>query len=316
MPQSTRYTFAAFELDLTAGTLRKNGEPVRIGPQAFRALALLVTRAGELVTREELQKEIWGDRVHVEFEHGLNECIRQVRATVGVDAKGSPIIVTRPREGYRLAVPVHPGIDVPWWSLRRWHAAAAGVALVAAGYLVAPAIMGSHVPSPSGFYAAASNPAQRGRDLLSKRLLPLPVSFFGMSPIRGTEVAQPVIALKSARSYEEGAYHMVEGEVTNLSDESLRDVRVVTTWYAEDGTVIIDDDAPLRGNHLGPGQSSSFKTVTSTDPRMSRFSVSFQEPVGGTINSRDDRSTLVHAEVDPAVKPDGTTGAGSSSGRK
>ena len=108
MQQPGRWTFAGFEIDLGAGLLRKNGGPVRIGPQAFRALALLVSRGGELVTREELQKEIWGDRVHVDFEHGLNVCIRQVRTALGDDAEGNQIVVTCPREGYRLGVPVKP----------------------------------------------------------------------------------------------------------------------------------------------------------------------------------------------------------------
>jgi len=312
MPQPTRWTFAGFELDVGACTLRKNGEPVRIAPQAFRALALLVARGGELVTRDELQKELWGDRVHVEFEHGLNECIRQVRATLGDDIKGNPIIATRPREGYRLAVPVQPKVDVRWSSFQRWCATAAGIALMAAGYLVAPSIMGGYTASLSEFGADSSDPATRSRDLLSKTSLPLPVSFLRMSPTRSAEAAQPVLALKSARSYEKGTFHMVEGEVINLTDESLRNVAVVATWYAEDGTVIISDDAPIRSNPIWPGQTSPFKTVTSTNPAMSKFSVSFQEPLGGTINTRDDRSTLAGTEDSPQGKPDTPTGIASS----
>src|SRR5262245_39450592 len=104
MKQSTRWTFASFEIDASAGTLTKNGEPVKIGPQAFRALALLVASAGNVVTRDALRKEIWGDR-HVDFEHGLNVCIRQVRTALGDDADADPVVVTCPREGYRLGVP-------------------------------------------------------------------------------------------------------------------------------------------------------------------------------------------------------------------
>ena len=142
MQQPGRWTFAGFEIDLGAGLLRKNGEPVRIGPQAFRALALLVSRGGELVTREELQKEIWGDRVHVDFEHGLNVCIRQVRTALGDDAEGNQIIVTCPREGYRLGVPVKRVEDARRPSLKKWAAAAAVAALVGAGYLLAPSLTG------------------------------------------------------------------------------------------------------------------------------------------------------------------------------
>src|SRR4051812_29277779 len=114
MKQSARFLFADFEIDAEAGTLRKSGEPVRIGRQAFRALALLVSRRGELVTRDELQKEIWGDRTHVDFEHGLNVCIRQVRMALADDTDGNPIVVTCPREGYRLGVPVKSVSATQW----------------------------------------------------------------------------------------------------------------------------------------------------------------------------------------------------------
>jgi DNA-binding winged helix-turn-helix (wHTH) protein/tetratricopeptide (TPR) repeat protein len=135
MKQSARWSFAGFEIDTAAGILRKEGEPVKIGRQAFRALALLVSRRGEIVGRDELQKEIWGDRVHVDFEHGLNVCIRQVRLALADDVDGSPVVVTVPREGYRLGVPVKPVADTRWpgwleWG-RGWRVAAVAASIVA-----------------------------------------------------------------------------------------------------------------------------------------------------------------------------------------
>ena len=152
MQQRNRWAFADFEIDLKPCVLRKRGELVRIGRQAFRALALLVSKGGELVTRDELQKEIWGDRVHVDFEHGLNVCIRQVRIALGDDAEGNQIVVTCPREGYRLGVPVKRVVDLRWPSLQRWGAAAAAaaVALLAAGYLLAPSMMRDHATAANG----------------------------------------------------------------------------------------------------------------------------------------------------------------------
>ena len=153
MQQPTRWTFASFELELSTGLLRKNGEPVRIGPQALRALALLVSRGGELVTREELQKEIWGDRVHGDFEHGLNVCIRQVRSALGDDAEGNQIVVTCPREGYRLGVSAKRVEAIRWTSLRNWNrkwsAAASIAALVGAGYLLWPSLTGDRPATSS-----------------------------------------------------------------------------------------------------------------------------------------------------------------------
>ena len=160
MQQPARWTFAGFEIDLGAGLLRKNGEPVRIGPQAFRALALLVSRGGELVTREELQKEIWGDRVHVDFEHGLNVCIRQVRTALGDDAEGNQIVVTCPREGYRLGVPVKRVEDARRPPLHKWAAAAAVAALVGAGYLLAPSLTGDRTSTSD---AASLDPTTAAR---------------------------------------------------------------------------------------------------------------------------------------------------------
>ena len=112
MKQRTRWTFAGFEIDTATAILTKGGEPVKIGQNAFRGLSLLVASGGELVTRDALQKEIWGDR-HVDFEHGLNVCIRQIRTALGDDAEANAMIVTCPREGYRLGVAAVPVLDPP-----------------------------------------------------------------------------------------------------------------------------------------------------------------------------------------------------------
>src|SRR4026207_1866254 len=88
-----RFRFAQFELDLDARELLRNGRPVRIQPQPTRVLAtlglqartplrvleILVVRAGTLVPREELRQRIWDEATYVEFDQGLNYCIRQIR---------------------------------------------------------------------------------------------------------------------------------------------------------------------------------------------------------------------------------------------
>ena len=156
MRQRTRWTFAGFDIDVRTGVLSKGGESVRIGRQAFRALALLVSRDGALVTRDELQKEIWGDRVHVDFEHGLNVCIRQVRAALG-DEGARQIIVTCPREGYRLGVPVKAKGNLDSPSVKRWSAvAAAMVVFVGVPLLLKSALLTSPVGSPAASSSTAS----------------------------------------------------------------------------------------------------------------------------------------------------------------
>ena len=188
MQQPTRWTFAGFDIDLKACVLHKNGEPVRIGRQAFRALALLVSRGGELVTREELQKEIWGDRVHVDFKHGLNVCIGQVRTALGDGAEGNQIIVTSPREGYRLGVPVKRMVDVRWPSLQRWGAAAAVLASIAAAYLLAPSVTSEHTP-PSSWSDAAPMIAMSSNSGVPPEVSqpPNPVFFSRTWPTRSLE---------------------------------------------------------------------------------------------------------------------------------
>jgi serine/threonine protein kinase/tetratricopeptide (TPR) repeat protein/TolB-like protein len=98
--------FAGFELDLEQQELRKEGKPVRLAPQPFKVLALLVSHAGRMVTRKELQEQLWGDSTFVDFEIGLNRCIKQLRTALKDDADKPRYIETLPRRGYRFIVPV------------------------------------------------------------------------------------------------------------------------------------------------------------------------------------------------------------------
>jgi DNA-binding winged helix-turn-helix (wHTH) protein/tetratricopeptide (TPR) repeat protein len=100
------WRFGEFELDPDNHVLRKRGKPVKLAPQPFKLLLLLVERSGELVKRDELRQALWTEGVSVDFEHGVNTCMRQARSALGDDAADSRIIETIPRIGYRLKVPV------------------------------------------------------------------------------------------------------------------------------------------------------------------------------------------------------------------
>ena len=105
--------FGQFTFDSETGALMRSGVPVRLQPQPARVLALLVARAGELVTRDELRQEIWGTETFVDFERGLNFCIAQIRAALR-DSAGSPrYIETSPKRGYRFIAPVTRAHPVP-----------------------------------------------------------------------------------------------------------------------------------------------------------------------------------------------------------
>lgn len=79
---------------------------LRLPPQPAQVLTVLVARSGELVTRDELQKEVWKDDTIVDFELGLNRCIRHIRAILLDDASSPKYVETVPRVGYRFILPV------------------------------------------------------------------------------------------------------------------------------------------------------------------------------------------------------------------
>jgi DNA-binding winged helix-turn-helix (wHTH) protein/TolB-like protein len=98
--------FAEFEFDPASGELRRGSAVVRLEPQPARVLAHLVERAGQVVTRTELQQAVWGGETFVDFEHGLNYCIAQIRTALGDSAAAPRFIETLPRRGYRFVAPV------------------------------------------------------------------------------------------------------------------------------------------------------------------------------------------------------------------
>src|SRR5215467_11127937 len=89
-----------FQMDFASGELRRNGHVVRLKPQPCRVLSMLVSRPGQTVFREEIEREIWGTETFVDFDRGLNSCIKQIRAAFEDDAASPSYIETIPRRGY------------------------------------------------------------------------------------------------------------------------------------------------------------------------------------------------------------------------
>jgi TolB-like protein/DNA-binding winged helix-turn-helix (wHTH) protein/Tfp pilus assembly protein PilF len=105
------YRFGNFEVDTLAHQLRKQGVRLRLQDQPYQILLLLLERAGQVVTRDELRQRIWPSSVFVDFDHGLNNAISRLREVLG-DAAATPrFIETIPRVGYRFldTVTVLPG---------------------------------------------------------------------------------------------------------------------------------------------------------------------------------------------------------------
>jgi DNA-binding winged helix-turn-helix (wHTH) protein/tetratricopeptide (TPR) repeat protein len=106
MSERVVFRFGAFELDPEAADLRQHGDVVKLPPQPFKVLEVLVRRAGAVVTRAEIREHVWCDDTFVDFDQGLNFCIRQIREALGDTADAPRFIETLPRRGYRFLVPV------------------------------------------------------------------------------------------------------------------------------------------------------------------------------------------------------------------
>ncbi|MCC6362245.1 MAG: PD40 domain-containing protein [Bryobacterales bacterium] len=114
-PQDRSIRFGVFELNPELAELRKSGIRLKLAEQPFRILHHLVSRPGEIVTREELRNLLWGEDTFVDFDHGLNAAINKIREALGDSAATPRYIETVPRRGYRfigqLARPAIPGPD-------------------------------------------------------------------------------------------------------------------------------------------------------------------------------------------------------------
>jgi TolB-like protein/DNA-binding winged helix-turn-helix (wHTH) protein len=138
--------FGVFEADLRAGELRKNGVRIRLQEQPFHVLSVLLERAGEVVSRDEICREVWGEQTFVEFDCALNTAIKKIRIAIGDDAATPRFIETVPKRGYRFIAPLQTELAVlensvtdvvlntpPVIPSRVWRAAGVFVMIVLAG---------------------------------------------------------------------------------------------------------------------------------------------------------------------------------------
>jgi eukaryotic-like serine/threonine-protein kinase len=98
--------FGSFEVDLWERKLTKAGSRIRLQEQPFRILVLLLERAGQVVTREEIRQKVWPQDVFVEFDAALNTAVRKLRDALNDSADNPRFLETVPRLGYRFVAPV------------------------------------------------------------------------------------------------------------------------------------------------------------------------------------------------------------------
>jgi len=106
--------FGSYEVDLSSGELRKSGVKVKLQEQPFQILVMLLERAGEVVTREELCQRLWPDGTIVDFEHSLGTAVKKLRQALGDSADSPRFVETLARRGFRFIGSVNkPAVSSP-----------------------------------------------------------------------------------------------------------------------------------------------------------------------------------------------------------
>ncbi len=115
-PRSAQiFRFGVFEADLASGELRKQGVKIRLQEQPFRILVLLLSRAGEVVSRDEICRTVWPSDTFVDFEQGVGTAVKKLRQALRDDAETPRYIETLPKRGFRFiaAVDGSAGLRTP-----------------------------------------------------------------------------------------------------------------------------------------------------------------------------------------------------------
>ena len=105
-PSEKRIHFGLYEADLKAGELYKGGHRIALQSQPFQVLAILLERAGEIVTKDEFRHVIWGEDIIVDFDQSLRAAVTKTREVLGDSSESPRFIETVPRRGYRFIAPV------------------------------------------------------------------------------------------------------------------------------------------------------------------------------------------------------------------
>src|ERR1700756_2885179 len=107
------WRFGSFEADAATGELRKRGVRVHLQAQPFQALTVLLSCAGQLVTREELRRRVWPENTFVEFDHALNTAVKKIRLALRDDPCIPRFVATVPRRGYTFIAEVQTHTEPP-----------------------------------------------------------------------------------------------------------------------------------------------------------------------------------------------------------
>jgi DNA-binding winged helix-turn-helix (wHTH) protein len=121
--------FGEFVFDRRSLELRSGGQVVSLQQQPAQVLAVLVERAGRIVTRDELRQAVWCTDTHVDFDRGLHYCVNQIRAALGDPADTPRYLETLDGRAYRFIAPVQTAVGP---ETTRWRPSMAALVLAAA----------------------------------------------------------------------------------------------------------------------------------------------------------------------------------------
>jgi DNA-binding winged helix-turn-helix (wHTH) protein/TolB-like protein/Flp pilus assembly protein TadD len=269
--------FGVFELDAEKGELRRSGMLIKLAPQPLQILRLLVERAEEIVTREEIRQAVWGAETFVDFDRNLNVAVAQIRAALGDDAESPRYVATAPRKGYRFVAPVEgarrPPADLEvrpttdqgvrptrqpsngrWWVI-----GLIGAALLVAGAMV----FGRRGPVDRTLIAVLPFEDTANRPLLREALLEDTIGqLSGIQPLRLGVIARTSAARLDAKHAGIGeigtalkAQYVVEGSIRESGGLLRVAARLIQTrdqaevWAGtlEDASErVLERDAPAR----------------------------------------------------------------------
>jgi DNA-binding winged helix-turn-helix (wHTH) protein len=166
--EQSSFQFGAFELDPHFGELRKHGIKLKLQHQPLQILTILLERPGEIVTREEIQKRLWPDNTHVDFENAINSAMRKLRDALGDAAENPRFIETLARRGYRFIYPIPGGVrplaaarpEIPRSRHGLWWAGLSAFLLVTIGlsFWIAKSKNKMSGPETPGIYRFTSYP--------------------------------------------------------------------------------------------------------------------------------------------------------------
>ena len=115
------------------GELRRSGKRIALEAQPAKALALLLEKAGDVVSRDDLRSELWDETTHVDFDRGIAYCISQIRSALQDSGANPRFVQTIPKQGFRLLVPVERLDQAKAWPRRNIVLAALGFSGLAGG---------------------------------------------------------------------------------------------------------------------------------------------------------------------------------------